>query len=212
MGTVYAEVVEQELVPGFEVIEHDLSHTVLKIPGGWTLSVRRMGPYTFDDLNQSPDLKDPGPFMIKVILLEGMVSPDGVEQWIEYRPPDEIPDKDEFPKEHSYYLRWRAHEADRQRRGYELLRQRMDRMLLTCVRVLDGPCDADDDGWLDDIMCTVPSEALYSHSSRRLLFLKTQVIQTDMCAELIRDLTRVEEVTVEGLRKAFDSFRSRVAG
>jgi len=200
------------LVPGFELIEHDLSHTTLIIPGGYTLRVRRAGPYTFDDLDFAPDLMDPGPFMIKVILMEGMISPEGIEEWVEYRAPEEEPDKEDFPAEYAYYHQWKAYDNKRRVLAIDRMRKKNDRLLLMCIKILDGPSSVDDDAWLDDIMCTVPDDALRDRSSRTLLFIKTQIIQSDICADILRELTQVEEVTVEGLRKAFDSFRSKMAG
>jgi hypothetical protein len=201
-----------DLVPGFKLIEHDLSHTTLIIPGGYKLRVRRAGPYTFDDLDYAPDLMDPGPFMIKVILMEGMISPEGIEEWVEYRPPEEEPNKDDFPAEYAYYHQWRAHDNKRRMLSIERMRKKNDRLLLMCIKVLDGPSSVDGDDWLDDIKCTVPEEAVHDRGSRMLLFIKTQIIQSDLCADILRELTQVEEVTIEGLREAFDSFRSKMAG
>jgi len=195
-------------VPGFEVLEHQPGHTVLTIPSGYTLTIRRVGPYTFDHLDSREDLKDPGPFTIKVRLLEKL-QPPGVEEEILYRPPTdddgkpEEPDREQHERAWMYYQQWQMHQLQRTNIIKQRDNERNDLALLTGIKVQDGSVDVDDNEWLE---CLGIDTANLTRSQRMLLFLKTEVIRSITTADIIRFFIQVKEVNVDGLKRAFDSF------
>jgi len=197
-----------ELLPGFKVIEHSITSTRLLLPSGFDITVTRLPPFMSDCLKKGELLEDPGPFKI-IVLLMAKLRPPGVEQEIEYVPPSEEPDKDEFPEEYMYYHQFIAHEKKRRTIQVVNSNTRMDNTLLTCVTVNDGPVSLDDDDWLKRLEGRIIEPVTYS--DRLLLFYKLKVLTSLTTIEVVRDLTIVEEVTMEGLLKAFDSFRSRMA-
>jgi hypothetical protein len=203
-----------EMMPGYIVHDATPGHVVLTIPSEFKLRLDRIGPYIFDDLFLRPDLKDIGPFMIKVILLE-KIQPPGIEQWVEYVPPRDddgnlyIPDMDEFPKEWAYYHQWLAHSKKRNDIATVLEYERIQRSLLAGLHILDGPISIDDhDIWYADLEGTVP--APQSRAEWKLLFLKMVVIRPLEAGNIIRDFMIAEEVTVEGIKAVFDRFRRQM--
>lgn len=202
-----------ELIPGFSVIEHSLSSTTIKVPSGFTLRIKRIGPYMFDGIMKD-DIEDPGPFKIKVMLLE-KIQPPGVEQEIIYEPPrDEAnriqePDKEQYEKAWMYFQQWKMHELMRNniiiRRGSA----RFDFALINCVEVIDGPYTVADTEWFGRIEDRV--SPVKSFGDRLLIFFKTQVLTSQNIKEVLQKLLFAEEVSIEGLMKAFDSFRSEMA-
>lgn len=205
-----------ELMPGYECVEVTPGHTVITLPSEFTLRVDRIGPYVFDDLFLREDLKDPGPFMIKVILLE-KIKPPGIEQWLEYVPPRdddgriEIPDMTEFPKEWAYYHQYAAHTQKRNDIATKHEYERIQRSLLTGLHIVDGPISIDDhDAWYADVEGTIPTPQ--SRAEWKLLFLKLVVIRPIDAGIVLRDLMISKEVTIEGIKAVFDRFRRQVAG
>lgn len=210
MSEDYMSATDQvELLPGFTVIEVTPGHTVLKIPSGYTIKVKRLPPFLFD-LKQGADLKDPGPFKITIKVLEKL-KPPGYDQEILYEPPKDdegrvyCPDREEHEQAWVYFQQWRAHEADRNDRYQLRIEMQWDLALVNCIAVLDGPDDMTDDDWFEPLLEFI--EGPTSLGARKVLFLKSQVIGDIQTRDVIRFLYHVEEVTLEGLKTAFDSFR-----
>jgi hypothetical protein len=82
----------------------------------------------------------------------------------------------------------------------------VDLALLNSITVESGPVCVDDDEWLRYIGDAMPE--FESYADRYLAFLKTQVITSESIRNVLMFLWNVEEVTVEGLKQAFDSFWS----
>lgn len=204
------------MVPGFELVEHTPGYTVLTIPSGFKIKVKRLGPHTFRVLDSREDLKDPGPFRIKVKLLENTHPEMQLEEEIIYSPPmddsniPKCPDKEKHPRAWAYFQQWLAH-ADK-RREVALIKdqERSKLFMLNSIEILAGPLQVEDDEWLRRIECVLYGHMPTMWSERLLLFLQTQVITTVSTQDIIRKLATVEEVTLKGLRQAFDSFRSAV--
>lgn len=204
-----------EMIPGYVVHEVTPGRTTLTIPSEFKLRIDRLGPYVFDDLFLREDLQDPGPFMIKVILLE-KIQPPGIEHWLEYQPPFDDdgniyePDRKEFPKEWMYYHQWIAHTKKRNEIATNLEYERIQRSLLSGLHILDGPISIDDhDLWYADLEGTVPAPE--SRAEWKLLFLKLVVIRPMDAGDIIRDLMLAREVTIEGIKSVFDRFRREMA-
>lgn len=202
-----------ELIPGFCIVEHTPGYTILDVPSGFRIKIKRMGPYMFDVID-NPELEDPGEFMITVTLLK-KIKPPGVEQTILYKPPrdddDNIyePDREKFEKAWMYYKQWQIHEYRRGRLSVERGQLRFNFALRNCMEVLDGPIKVDDDVWVEPISDMISE--FNSVGDRYETFLKTQVLSTPKTTSIVNFLFRVEEVTMEGLKKAFDSFWSKMA-
>lgn len=199
-----------DLLPGFRVIEYTPGYTILDVPSGFRLKIKRMGPYMFDAIDR-PDLKDPGPFMITVTLLE-KIKPPGVEQTIIYEPPrdddDNVyePDREKFEKAWMYYKQWQLHQHKRRELQAERGKIRYDFALRNCVEILplSGSMEISDDSWVEPIIDMI--EEFQSVGDRYVIFLKTQVMSTPKTTDVVSFLFTVEEVTLEGLKQAFDSF------
>jgi hypothetical protein len=200
------EVHDIEMIPGFELIEHSPGSTTIKIPSGFTLKIRRVGPYLFE-ATDLPEDKDPGPYLINVTLL-GKLQPPGIEVEQIYEQPDEIPDPEEHPKAWAYYQGWRVWELRRRDIAMRRGARRLNIALLNCVEIVTGPMSMDDDKWIDNLseLSGVPS----NKTERLLMFYKTQVITTQNTRDIINALWTVEEVKVEGLKKALDNFLSQL--
>lgn len=202
-----------ELIPGFSVIEHSLSSTTVIVPSGFTLKVKRIGPYMFDGIMKN-DIEDPGPFKIKVMLLE-KIQPPGVEQEIIYEAPrDETgkiqePDKEQFEKAWMYFQQWKMHELMRQNIAIRRGSVRFDFALINCVEIIDGPYTVESTEWFGRIEDRV--SPVKSYGDRLLVFFKTQVLTSQAIRQVLEKLLFAEEVTIEGLMRAFDSFRSQMA-
>lgn len=204
-------------IPGFELVSHEPGYTVLKIPSGFVLGIRRLGPYAFDHLDQREDLRDPGPFMITVRVLENL-APPGVEETILYSPPTDDdgniyePDREQHERAWVNYQKWKTHEQHRRDVLRHRDRVRNDIALLNGIEFhdnWDAELNEDDAKWMDHLRTSdfVEPKTL---ADRRLLYLKTRVITTDTTADVIRFFLRVKEVTTEGLKSAFDSFRRQM--
>jgi len=195
----------------FEVLELKAGYTVLKFPSEFTVKCAKLGPYVFDELLKRPELTDPGPFMITIKLLENL-QPPGIEQTIVYEPPRDDdglvyePDKERFPKEWAYFQQYRAHNKHRADVLTRREQARIDFALVNGIDVLDGPYTFEElDKWFTRIEHLYPDYK--SYYLRYLLFLKTKVITPMSAGDIVRTMLMVEEVTVDGLCKAFDSFR-----
>ena len=203
-----------ELLPGFAIIEHTPRSTILVIPSGFKIQVTRAGPYLYEVLNADDSLKDPGPYTIQIHLMKE-VNPPGIIVDHIYEPPRDdagdiyCPDEGEHPQAYAYFQAWRLHEIKRQERLVALAFRRKDLALLNCVKVISGPMCADEDDWIEPLseFVDIPE----SRSGLYLLFLKTQVISTETIRDVIMFLWTVEEVTVEGLKSAFDQFRRSIS-
>lgn len=202
---------EIELIPGFKVIEYTPGCTVLDIPSGFRLKIKRLGPYMYGALEEG-ELKDLGPFKITVRLMEKL-QPPGVEQEITYEPPKDEngkvrePDREQFEKEWMYFQQWKAHEKQRAELSMQRGIMRFDMAIANCIEVLDGSISADDAEWLERLVSTGAPEPK-NKTQRFLLFFKSQIVTTENARDVILFLMKVEEVTFEGLKQAFDDFRS----
>lgn len=194
-------------IPGYKVLEFDMGHTVLTIPSGFTLDIRRLGPYVFDVLYDQEDMRDPGPFKIIVRLMEKL-RPPGIEQEILYTPPEAMPDQDEHPQAWAYYQQWLLYERKRMETRVRLTRARVELILLSAVAVVDGPANMDDDDWLTPMLPLVGQPETVGN--RILLFYKTQVIRSNITAAIIRELTTTMEVNLKGIKSALDYFRGKL--
>jgi len=192
-------------LPGYNITKYDAGSITLMIPSGYTIRVKRLGPYAFDPLYDRKDLHDPGPMKITVKLME-KIKPPGVEQIIIYAPPDEIPDLEEHPQAWLYYQQWMLHEQNRREIGLNFMRARMEFLLALAVDVLDGPNVVEDDAWFRPLSTLI--EPPEDYGNRYMLFLKTQVIRSNLTAELIREFSVIKEVTMEGIKNALRKIRS----
>ena len=198
-------------IPGFELIDHTPGYTTLKIPSGFTLKVGRLPPFMFELLERE-DIKDTGPFIIKLKLLPKL-NPDGnaYQDW-PYEPPTDSdgkifePDREEAQQAWVYYQQWRLHEKDRVERSIMRSHERWNLLLVNSIDIIDGPIDINDDGWLEPLLYLVSDPK--SVGERKLLFLKTKVITGQSTKDILERLVMVKEVTLEGLKLAFDSFLS----
>lgn len=173
-----------------------MSGTRLKLPSGFTVTVRMLGPYALDPLADM--FKDPGPVKRKVTLLAG-----DIEYW-PYTFPEKVPDKDNDPEEYELYMRYINRNMERQELREKFARARRDFLLLNCVTVDDGPISIEDDGWLDDLLAAgIPAPE--SDGERKLLFLKTQVIRTTAGYEDIIRNALAQEVSMEDVLHAMDN-------
>ena len=199
-----------EALPGFQIIEFTPGYTVLKLPSEFTVKISRMPPFLFDML-QTEDLKDPGQFKIKVRLLANLKPDEKIEQEILWHPPRDdddkiiVPEWDEESKAWAYYKQWELHERRRAEVFQELAQRKWNFILLKCVEVMDGPYDIADNDWLEPMLYVVKEPE--SFGERKILFLKSQVIAPQQAMHVISFFVNVQEVTMEGLKKAFDSFR-----
>jgi len=213
MSTRDTTVEEIALLPGFVLLEFTPGHAVIKVPTEYTLKITRLPPF-LTQFAETEETKDPGPMKITVLLL-AKIRPPGIEQEILYEPPvDEngvpkAPDKESHQQAWEYFQQWRTHEQDRVDRRALLAYRRWDILFANCVTVLDGPKKIEDDEWLVHLLPFIDSEPS-NITERKLLFLKTQVIAPDIVRSVIERLTLTEEVTIEGIKKAFDSFRSTI--
>lgn len=202
-----------ELMPGFEIVEFTPGSTVLKIPSGFTLRIMRLPPFIYESVEEE-DIKDPGPFKITVKLLQINMPEAHLEQEVIYDPPTDddgkivVPDRETQEAGWVYYKEWEAHEQKRAERIVLRGRRRWDFTMLNCIEIVDGPIRIEDDEWLEPLLSMIPRPE--SFGERKLLFLKTKVIYPTEAREVIGFFMRVEEVTVEGLKKAFDSFRRTI--
>jgi hypothetical protein len=204
-----------ELFPGFILVEKTPGYTIIKVPSDFTLKIKRMGPFMFDVMNDQ-DLKDPGPFMITVKLLEKTRPQDNIEQTILYQPPKDDdgnivePDRynPDMERAWMYYKQWQLHEHKRRELVVTRGSKRLDFALRNCIEVLDGYVDINDEVWVEPIRDMIGD--FLSVGDRLVTFLKTQVVRTQVCWDVVNFLLKVEEVTIEGLKQAFDSFLGRV--
>jgi len=198
-----------EAIPGFELIDHTPGYTTLKVPSGFTLKVGRLPPFMFDLLERD-DIKDTGPMIIKVKLLSINKPEANLTQDWPYEPPTDDEgnilklDRDESPQAWVYYQQWRLHEKDRQDRAQLRSQERWNLLMVNSVEILDGPIDIDEDSWLEPLLYLISDPK--SVGERKLVFFKTKVITGKSTKDVINKLAFVEEVTVEGLKLAFDSF------
>ena len=198
-----------EAIPGFELIDHTPGYTTLKVPSGFTLKVGRSPPFMFDLLERD-DIKDPGPMIIKLKLL-AINKPDAniTQDW-PYEPPTDSEgnilklDRDESPQAWAYYQQWRLHEMDRRDRTHERIKERWNILLVNSIDIIDGPIDINDSEWLEPLLYLISDPQ--SVGERKVVFLKCKVITGVHTKDVIEKLAFVEEVTVEGLKIAFDSF------
>ena len=202
-----------ELMPGFEIIEFTPAYSIIKVPSEFTLKIKRLPPFIYESIEEE-DIKDLGPFKITVKLLQINMPEAHLEQEIIYEPPtdenDQIvePDRETNEAGWVYYKEWEAHEQERAERIVLRGRRRWDFTMLNCIEIVDGPIEMEDDGWLEPLLSMISLPE--SFGDRKLLFLKTQVIYPTEAREVIGFFVRVQEVTMEGLKKAFDSFRSAI--
>jgi hypothetical protein len=203
----YVNTAQIELLPGFQVLEHAPGHTRLIIPSGFDITVKRIGPYVFRQLEDREDLKDIGPFIVKILLLS-QLQPPGVEVDHIYEPPDEMPDREAFEKEWMWWHQYRLWNMRRNEISYRRELEKSDLALLNSVYINDGPVQCEDEQWLTNIESRVVMPT--SWSERLLLFYQQVVVTTVNTADVIRELAITKEVTMEGLRKAFDSFRRKM--
>lgn len=215
MAQEYLSATDQiELIPGFTVLEHMPGYTRLTVPSDYTIRVKRLPPFLFD-LKQGADLKDPGPFKITIKVLE-QLKPPGYDQEILYEPPKDdddriyCPDREQHEQAWVYFQQWRAYEADRLDRHQLRVQQQWDLALVNCILVEAGPEEMMDDTWLEPMLEFIGAPE--SPGARKILFLKSQVIGDTNTRDVIRFLYNVQEVTLEGLKQAFDSFRLNLRG
>jgi hypothetical protein len=167
------------------------------------------------DLKQGADLRDPGPFKITIKVLE-KIDPPGYEQEILYEPPrdedDRIycPDQEKHERAWVHFQQWRKHEAHRMDLQQLRAERQWDLAMANCIEVLDGPYEMMDDGWLEPLLEFVASPETLG--MRKIVFLRSQVIGDADTRDVIRFLYHVKEVTLEGLKQAFDSFRRILRG
>jgi hypothetical protein len=205
---------EIALLPGFTLVEQALGYTVLKVPSGYTLKVKRLGP-GLSGLMSDGELADPGPFKITVRLLEKL-RPPGIEQEVVYEPPvDENgnpkePDREEHEQAWVYFQQWKAHESLRREREMKLGLKHFDLAIVNCISVVDGPEKVEEDEWLTPLV-DVGADTPKTKGQRLLAFLKSQVITTTIIRDVLVFLMRTEEVELEGLLKAFDTFQRNMA-
>lgn len=215
MAEEYLSEIDQiELLPGFTVLEHTPGYTRLIIPSEYTIRVKRLPPFLFD-LKGDSELKDPGPLKIMVKVMEKL-EPPGYEQEILYEPPTNddgqiyCPDREEHERGWLYYQQWRKHEAHRN----DLVQLRSDRQwdlaIANCIFVEDGPDKMDADNWLEPMLDYITEPETLS--ARKAIFMRSQVIGDRATRDVIQFLFTVEEVTLEGLKIAFDSFRRLILG
>jgi len=204
--------VEQvELMPGYAVLEFTPGYTVLKIPSGFTLKLKRLPPFIAETADNK-EIEDPGPFRITVKLLQINMPEAHLEQEILYEPPTDdegnyvIPDREKDPSGWVYYKEWEAHESKRVDLVRIRGRRRWDFIMLNSIEIVDGPFSLEDQEWLEPLLYM--AEEPKSIGERKLLFLKTQVILPSEAKDVIGFFVRTQEVTMEGLKKAFDSFWS----
>ncbi len=198
-----------DVVPGFELVEHSPGYTTLIVPSGFTLRVGRSPPFMFDLLERE-DIKDPGPMIIQVKLLS-INKPEAnlTQDWL-YEPPTDDDgnilklDKEESPQAWAYYQQWRLHEMHRRERAQQRTQERWNLLLINTIDIIDGPIDIADESWLEPLLYLVSDPT--SAGERKLVFLKTKVITGAHTKDVLERLAFVEEVTIEGLKKAFDSF------
>jgi hypothetical protein len=204
---VIDNVQDVELLPGFIVHEHKPGLSTVTVPSEFKLRIARLGPYVFSPLDTREDLKDPGPFTVIIKLMEKL-QPPGIEvPWV-YEAPDEMPNREQFPKEWAWWHQNLAY--GRKRLDILALREkaRVDMMLLAAVRIVDGPYGVDDPEWLRALAGMVGEPQ--THADRLLLFFYTQVLTTTATFEVVKYLATTKEVTIEGIKSAFDRFRSVV--
>ena len=200
-----------EMAPGFTVHEIAPAYTILTVPTGFKLRVDKLGPYAFEDLERNPDYKDPGPFMITVKLLE-KIQPPGIDQTIVYTPPTDDngnivePDRVEHERAWMYYQQYLQWNEKRLATRNSFLEARRNRALLLSIHILDGPVSADDN-WDDGL--DIPKST--STSGRNLQFLKFMVIRPHYTGYILNSLMFAEEVTIDGLKQTFDTFRHQMA-
>lgn len=202
-----------ELMPGFEIIEFTPAYSIIKVPSEFTLKIKRLPPFIYESIEEE-DIKDLGPFKITVKLLQINMPEAHLEQEIIYEPPTDDngmivePDRETQEAGWVYYKEWEAHEQKRAERIVLRGRRRWDFTMLDCIEILDGPIKMEDEDWLEPLLSMISRPE--SFGERKLLFLKTQVIYPTETREVIGFFVRVQEVTMEGLKKAFDSFRSAI--
>jgi hypothetical protein len=203
-----------ELFPGFELLEHTTRSTRLILPSEFDVTVTRTGPYLYEVLDSDDSLKDLGPYTIQIHLMEN-VNPPGIVVDHIYEPPRNddgniyCPDMEEHPQAYAYYHGWRLHERKRTERQLAIIEMRKDLALVNCVKVNDGPIDIDDSSWTEPLSAVM--DLPEDWASKNLLFLKTQVVSTETIRDVLRFLWSVEEVTIEGLKSAFDQFRRSIS-
>ena len=168
-----------------------------ELSSGFTVKVKTLGPYALDPL--SDRFRDPGPFTFQVKLLAG----DEVT-WV-YEPPEARPDPDSDREDYELYRNWEMYQRRRGEVAAAFERARRDFVMTNCFEIVDGPVSVEDNGWVERNTSTMPAPE--SYSERLLLFLKTQVITTLMEWELLAQAAIAPEVDMEGIYRAFRSFR-----
>jgi hypothetical protein len=131
----------------------------------------------------------------------------------EYEVPETPPD--EFAEDYELYLRtmdvkYRNEQVEKQR-----FRAKKDMLLSMCVHIIDGPESIDDQKWKDDVeapfMETGKALKVPTHSgAQKLLFLKMIVIRDLEDSRNIQQLATFQEVSIQGIGSALDSFPDNV--
>jgi hypothetical protein len=202
-----------EMLPGYELIEFHPGYTILKIPSGFTVKISRLPPFMLD-LVDTGALRDPGPFKIKVRLLANLRPDDHIEQEILWDPPKDkegniiVPEWNEEDKGFAYYKQWEMHESNRREIFGMRAQKRWEIILQNSIEVLNGPVEMESDDWLEPLLGVIERPKTYAE--RKILFMKTQVVYPEQVLVVLGFFVNVQEVTLEGLYQAFDSFRSTI--
>ena len=185
-------------------MKRDPVGTKLPLQSGYVVFIKPLPPYYKDIVNDSIPLPDYP--KRKIVLAAG----DVIDWLYEPKPEHEAEDHED----HELWMRWQvAHET--KQKGEEIRqRARMDFLLSVCVDVLDGPngpYEEQNDEWVQRVEAMYPGYKVPTHPGlRRLVFIKTQVVNSVDEMELILKLSTAPEVTMQGILNALQGFRDNL--
>jgi hypothetical protein len=176
--------------------------SILDLTSGFTIKVKPLPPYYNDFIEDALPLK-PLPTR-KLTLLAG----DPVE--VEYIKPDTFPPD---PAEQELYLLYTLATDENKKLEAKRQKSKRDYLIVNCIEIVDGPYKVTDQEWVTTLESSLPGYKVPAELGMRfVVFVKTQVITTQVELDEIFTASMYPEVNIQGILAALSHFPDRIQG